>query len=253
MKKIQTKIVTIGGGRSEITVHIDTEIVKLTKKKTPQLLFIPTASSDDPEYVDYIKKQYVDLLGCKMNTLLLLQQKYSKQEIEKLIFKADIIYVGGGNTLMMMRKWRKLGLDKMLKTAWVKGKVMCGLSAGSICWHESGHSDSMHYYDSKNWDYIRVHCLNFLPFTHCPHYDSQTGGKKRKDDFKQMMKKYPGQIGIACEDGVAIEYINDRFKVLSQQSSKNAYRVYWHKGNYFEEKLKNKEKFLPLKSLIKLK
>ena len=99
-----------------------------------------------------------------MKILYLLREKYTKKQLETLISEANIIYVGGGNTLMMMRKWRQLGVDKMLKKAWQKGTVMCGLSAGSICWFESGHSDSMWYYDKKNWDYIRVRCLNFIPF-----------------------------------------------------------------------------------------
>lgn len=253
MKKIKTKIITIGGGNSEQTLNIDEQIVRLSNKKRPRLLFIPTASSDDLKYVEYIRKQYVDKLGCEMKSLFLFKEVYTKKELENLISEADIIYVGGGNTLMMIRKWRRLGIDKMLEEAWKKGTVMCGLSAGSICWYESGHSDSMHYYNPKNWDYIRVRSLNFLPFIHCPHYDSQTGKKKRKNDFKRMMKKYPGQIGIVCDDGVALEYIDDQFKVLNDQPNKSAYRVYWKKGKFFEEKLENDEKFLPIKTLTQIK
>lgn len=252
MKKITTKIITIGGGNSEKTLHIDTEIVRLTSKKHPKLLFIPTASSDDLEYVASIKKQFVGKLGCEMKTLLLHSQKYSKKELETRIAEADIIYVGGGNTLMMMGKWKRLGIDQMLKKAWKKGTVMCGISAGSIYWHESGHSDSMHFYHPEKWDYIRVRGLNLLPFINCPHYDSETGGKKRKSDFKRMMKKYPGQVGVACDDGVAIEYNGEELKVLSIQEDKNAYRVYWKKGEYFEEKLENRDRFLPIKSLTEI-
>lgn len=249
MKKMSTKIITIGGGNSEKTLFIDQCIVDATEKKNPKLLFIPTASSDDMEYADYIKKQYVDRLGCQMKSLLLHHETHSKKQLEELISDTDIVYVGGGNTLMMMKKWRSLGIDKLLKKAWEKGTVVAGISAGSICWHESGHSDSMHYYHPDQWDYIRVRGLGFLPFIHCPHYDSQTGGKKRKEDFKRMMKKYPSQVGVACEDGVAIEYRAETFRVLTDQATKNAYRVYWKKGKYVEEKLENREEFLSIKSL----
>ncbi len=242
-------VITIGGGRWKTVLHIDQAIVQLTKKKQPTLLFIPTASSDDLKYVSAMEKRYVDELGCKMNTLLLLREKYSKEQIKKMISDADIIYVGGGNTLMMMKKWRRLGLDKLLKKAWKDDKVLCGVSAGSICWFESGHSDSMYYYHPKKWDYIRVHGLNFLPFIHCPHYDSETADKKRKDDFKRMLKKYPGHIGVACDDGVAIAWIDDKFKILSESKNANAYRVYWKRGKFYEEELKNKDEFLPIESL----
>lgn len=244
------KIMTIGGGQAENIQHIDDEIVRLSGKKKPKLLFIPTASSDDEKYLPYIEKRFAKNRGCEMTAMLLLREKYSKKQLEALISEADIIYVGGGNTLMMMRKWRRLGVDKMLKRAWHKGTVMCGLSAGSICWFESGHSDSMWYYDKKNWDYIRVRSLNFLPFIHCPHYDSQTGSKKRKNDFKRMMKKYPGQIGITCDDEVAIEWLDDRCRVLSANKGKHAYRVYWKGGKFYEERLENTKQFLPVKNLM---
>ncbi len=243
------KIVTIGGGSHKGNHHINKEIVKLTGKKKPKLLFIPTASSDEPAYVEVIEKTF-RALGCTVKNLLLLSKEYSKKELSEIIMEADIIYVGGGNTLMMMGKWKRLGVDKLLKKAWQKGAVLCGTSAGSICWYESGHSDSTYYYNPKKWDYIRVRCLNFLPFIHCPHYDSQTGSKKRKNDFKRMMKKYPGQIAIACDENVAVEYLDDKFRVLSNQKTANAYRVYWKRGKFYEEKLENRSKFLPVKKLL---
>ncbi len=242
------KIVTIGGGSHKGNRHINKEIVKLTSKKKPKLLFIPTASSDEPLYVEVIKKNF-GTLGCTVKNLLLLSQKYSKRELENLILSANIIYVGGGNTLMMMRKWRRLGVDKLIKQAWKKGTVLCGTSAGSICWYESGHSNSMYYYNPKKWDYIRVHGLSFLSFINCPHYDSDTGGKKRKNDFKRMMKKYPGQIGITCDNNVAIEYLDDKFRVLSNKKTSQAYRVYWKRGKFYEEKLENQKDYLSIDSL----
>ena len=243
------KIITIGGGSLKGNLHINKEIVKLTGKKNPKLLFIPTASSDEARYIEVIEKSF-KALGCSVKNLLLLSKKYSKKELKNLILGADIIYVGGGNTLMMMRKWRRLGIDKLLKKAWQKGAVMCGSSAGSICWYESGHSDSMYYYSPKKWDYIRVRCLDLLPFVHCPHYDSQTGNKKRKNDFKHMMKKYPSQIGIVCDDSVAIEYLDNQFRVLSNRKTSNAYRVYWKRGKFYEKKLENTDKFLSVKNLF---
>ncbi len=243
------KIVTIGGGSHQGNHHINKEIVRLTGKKKPKLLFIPTASSDEARYVEVMEENY-GALGCTVKSLLLLKQTYSKKELSDLILSADIIYVGGGNTLMMMKKWRRLGVDKLIKKAWQKGAVMCGVSAGSICWYESGHSDSMWYYHPKKWDYIRVHGLNFLPFIHCPHYDSQTGAKKRKNDFKRMMKKYPGQIGITCDDNVAIEFLDEKFRVLSEQKDSHAYRVYWKRGRFYEEKITNRKEFLPTKKQL---
>src|SRR3989338_5960150 len=104
-KKENMKIVAIGGG--EIgrpgypveTTKIDKEIIALTGKTNPRLLFIPTASSDSELYYETVKKHFGKTLGCKTDVLYLINKDLSKKEIEQTIFGADIIYVGGGNTL----------------------------------------------------------------------------------------------------------------------------------------------------------
>lgn len=139
------KIVAIGGG--EIgrpgypveTLSIDTEVVKLTNKKKPNLLFLPTASKDDFGYTKVVEDYYGKRLGCEVEPLYL----YSKPTLETLkraVYRADIIYVGGGNTLSMMTMWRKTGLDKVLLQA--EDKIFAGVSAGAICWFRGGLSDS---------------------------------------------------------------------------------------------------------------
>ena len=185
------KIVAIGGGeiRNSETLAIDKEIIRLVQKERPKLLFIPTADSDSENYYNSINKYYGKKLGCKTDVLYLLKKTPSPKEIKNKILDADIIYVGGGNTLKMMKLWRRLGVDKLLKTAWQRGIVLCGLSAGSICWFESGHSDSMSFYNPKKWKYINVHGLGFIKGIHCPHYNSQTLGVPRKNHFRKMIKK----------------------------------------------------------------
>ena len=55
---------------------------------------------------------------------------------------------------MMMRRWKFLGIDRQILKAYRRGTVLAGASAGSICWFESGHSDSMRGYGHDPWDYI---------------------------------------------------------------------------------------------------
>ena len=136
------KIVAIGGGeigRSGYpveTTEIDQEIIRLSGKSKPRMLFIPTASSDSESYYNVVKNHFGTSLSCKVDVLYLLVNKPSRKEIEEKILSSDIIYVGGGNTLKMMKLWRKLGVDRLLKAAYDKGTVLCGLSAGAICWFE---------------------------------------------------------------------------------------------------------------------
>ncbi|MCY7409934.1 MAG: Type 1 glutamine amidotransferase-like domain-containing protein, partial [Chitinophagales bacterium] len=110
MKK---KIIAIGGGSMAlgVTAAIDQEIISLCEKKNPTALLIPTATSDEPQYFKDFQKIYGNKYGCKTAVLELIKAVPSKKTIQKKINDADIIYVGGGNTLMMMRKWRFLGVD----------------------------------------------------------------------------------------------------------------------------------------------
>ena len=138
-------IVAIGGGKigTRETLPIDREIIRLSNKKNPKFLFIPTARSDSEIYWKRVRKYFGDFLKCKTEVLFLIKEKPSRKQIRSKISSADIIYVGGGNTLQMMRIWRRLGVDKLLIAAYEMGTVLAGISAGSICWFDSGHSDSM--------------------------------------------------------------------------------------------------------------
>ena len=206
-------IIAIGGG--EIgrpgypieTTQIDKEIIRLTGKKNPRLLFIPTASSDSESYYEVVKKYVGNKLGCKTGVLYLIKEKLSKKEIEEKILKSDIIYVGGGDTLKMMNVWRKNGVDKILKQAYEKGIILSGISAGSICWFKSGISDSKRF-TNPNADLIKVSGLGLINALHSPHYDFE---KNRKPDLKKMMKKNSG-VAIAIDNCCAIEVIEDKFK-----------------------------------------
>ncbi len=230
-------IITIGGGSASQgeTLAIDKEIVRLTKKSKPSLLFIPTASDDNENYWKAIDKHF-QKLGCETDVLFLIKEKPERKKIAEKIAKADIIYVGGGNTLKMMKLWRKLGVDKMLKTAWEKDKVLCGVSAGSICWYESGHSDSMSFYHPEKWDYINVRGLGFLKGIHCPHYNGKTLGIARRSSFKKMMMKIGG-TGFAVDNSCALMFEGKQISSISAKKGAAAYKVFKKKGKIIEQKI----------------
>lgn len=240
-------IVTIGGGgigkpcsKFETTTKIDKEIIRLTGKKNPRLLFIPTASSDSEPYVETIKNHFGKKLGCKIDVLYLIKEKPTPKEIKEKILNVDIIYVGGGNTLKMMKLWRKNGVDKALKQAYNKGVILSGLSAGSICWFDSGHSDSMSFYHHKKWKYIKVKGLGLIKGIHCPHYDSSTLGVPRKKHFQNMIKKFGG-LGIAIDNNCAIEFINGEYsKLITSKPHAGAYKIYKKSGKIISEKIEQK-------------
>jgi dipeptidase E len=246
-------IVAIGGGeiRTRGTAPIDREIIRLSQKKHPRLLFIPTASSDSERYWEHVQKYFGGFLQCKTDVLFLIKEQLSKERIRRKILSADIVYVGGGNTLQMMRIWRRLGVDKLLASAYENGTVLSGISAGAICWFDSGHSDSMSFYNPRKWQYINVRGLGLVRGIHCPHYNSMTRGIPRRRHFRGMIQKIGG-MGIAIENNCAIEFIDGRFyKVVSSKPHSRAYRVYKSGGKVVVEQIRQEKQLAPIESLAR--
>ena len=245
------KIIAIGGG--EIgrpgfpveTTAIDKEIIKLSNKKKPKLLFIPTASSDSEGYIEVVKKHFGKKLNCEVNVLYLIKEKQPKKEIENKIYNSDIVYVGGGNTSKMMKIWRKTGVDRMLLKAWRKGIVMSGLSAGSICWFKFGNSDSRKF-TNQNASLIKVKGLGLISALHCPHYNIEPD---RKIELKKMMKKTSG-VAIAIDNCCALEIIDNKYRIITSKPKANAYKIYWKTNNFYEEKIEKESEMKPLKNLL---
>ena len=245
------KIVAIGGGsigfgaaKPEV-IPISREIIRLSGKKNPRLLFIPTASSDDKAYIRAAKSHFGSLLKCDVDVLCLWDKAPSRSEAARKVRWADILYVGGGNTLKMMLRWKLFGVDKLLREAGKKGKVLCGSSAGALCWFQQGNSDSRKFRNPKA-KLIKVTGLGFINALGCPHYD---GEKDRKPELKEMMKKTPG-VAIAMDNCAALEVVGEKARPVISKSTAGVYRVYWKAGKYFEEKLP-KGKWFELEPLTK--
>lgn len=256
MKK---KIVAIGGGENGRlledgsatlyeTEKIDEEIVKLTKKKKPNYLFINHSMCFSEEiqesYFNVMKKIYGDKFGCECKHLC-SNDLLDKNLVDELVEWADIIYEGGGDTKAMINLWMKTGFDKILYDAWNKGKVICGISAGAVCWFKECNSDSI--CDGENI-FGTVECLNWFDLFVTPHCDENG----RYISTKEQLQKN-GQVGIMLSNRSAIEIIDDKFKIilnkLDNKPEPYVLKSYWNNGKYHEEKLVNEIEFLPIDKL----
>ena len=245
------KIVAIGGG--EIgrpgtvveTLEIDLEIIRLSGKQRPKLLFIPTAASDADWYCNAVQQHFGGRLGCEVGILYLLSNRQTKREIEEKVLASDIIYVGGGNTLKMLIEWRKRGVDEVLLRAYENDIVLSGLSAGAICWFRYGDSDSRRF---KNPDanLIRIRGLNIINALCCPHYDTNEG---RKEHVKTLMRKTPG-VAVGLDNCSAIECVDDKYRIITSKSTASAFKLFWLNGKYHEEVIEKTKTFLSLESLL---
>lgn len=221
------KLICIGGGEIPRvkngvklpyeTKAIDEEIVKISEKTNPKLLFIGTASTNSYDYFMVIKKIFEDL-GCIVSNLDLLQDDLNMEKVKNSILNTDIIYVGGGNTRFMLEKWKELGVDKLLIEAYNRGIVCSGLSAGSYCWFK------------LNYDLING--LGIINAVNCVHYEQKD--EQARNKLYDVVKK-TGLEGIALENCVALEIVDDKMKIVKSNNSKNAYKITYKNNQFVEE------------------
>jgi len=243
------KIVAIGGGElKELeTLPIDKEIVSLTGKRNPRALFIPTASNDAEGYWKTFQEVYGKKLGCTPNVLYLIREKPTRNEIEDKILNADLIYVGGGNTLKLLKIWKKVGVDRVLKQAYENGIVISGLSAGAICWFKYGCSDARRFSRPEDTTFMRVSGLNLINLTVSPHHIRE---KNRDDGLIKLMKHTSG-VAIALDDNSALEIVGDTYRIINSQKEAGAKKVYYLKGKPYQDKIEIKREYHPLSDLVK--
>lgn len=213
---MKTQIIAIGGGamsKTTDTFPIEKYILDQTGKSDPKICFMATATGD----ADRDITRFYEVFGnfhCERTHLSLFS---APKDIESLLMKQNVIYVGGGNTRNLLALWREWSVDKILFNAWKNGIVLTGFSAGSICWFEEGLSD----YIPSELNPIKA--LGFLQGSHCPHYDSESN---RRTIYCDLISKGKLSDGIAAEDDVALHYINGKLThVISANPYGMAYDV----------------------------
>ena len=228
------RIIAIGGGelREKTTLAIDEYIANLAKEaageRRANALFIPTASHDFMPYYNTFHKVYTGVFNIKTDVLLSV---FKEPDIEKWrgkIEKADVIYVGGGDTVFMIEHWKQVGLLPLIEEAYNAGKLIVGLSAGAICWFSDIYTDSLKTEDGTK--YAMFKGLGWIQGIISPHYNS------RMLDFDKIVcYNYPCAFGI--EDDAAL-VIEDGEVVGSITSGGSAYRLLVdEKGTLTKEKI----------------
>ena len=210
-------IVAMGGGGFSMepnNLALDEFVLELTGVGRPKVCFVPTASGDSSLYLERFYECF-GALPCEPSDLSLFRR--TGDDLRERVLAQDVIYVGGGNTFNMLTLWRAHGLDVLLREAYEQGTIMCGLSAGSLCWYESGVTDSF-----GSLDAIRDG-LGFISGSHCPHYD---GEANRKPTYERLVGEGGLPGGVAADDGVGLVYRGGRLvEVVSSRPEAGAYRV----------------------------
>jgi peptidase E len=142
---------------------------------------------------------------------------WPRPDLREHVLAQDAVYVSGGSTANAIAIWRVHGFDRVLREAWEGGILLCGWSAGMICWFEAGVTDSF----GPQFEGMRDG-LGFLSGSACPHYD--TDENRRPVYQKLVADGFPS--GYAADDGAALHFVGtDLHEAVAVTPDARAYRV----------------------------
>jgi peptidase E len=147
-----------------------------------------------------------------------------------LLLDQDVVWVGGGSVANLLAVWRLHGLDEIFTDVWRAGVVLGGVSAGSICWHAGGITDSFGPDLKPVTD-----GLGFVPYSNGVHYDSEV---MRRPTFHNLIAGGVIPDGYSTDDGAGLVYRGtDLFEAVTEIRGKSAYWVHKEGSAAVEETL----------------
>jgi dipeptidase E len=220
MRSRTPQIVALGGGGFSMerdSSLLDDYVLSLTDSERPRVCFLPTASGDADHYVVRFYRRFA--ASCDTSHVSLFRRDQGtggvEDDLATHLLSQDLIYVGGGNVVSMLGAWRAHGLDDVLRKAWRKGIVLCGPSAGSLCWFDEALSA---FHGAPRG----VRGLGLLPYSNCVHYDAEPA---RRAEYHRFVGDGM-RPGFAAEDGVALHFRRTHLKrAVSSRPDGCAYRV----------------------------
>ncbi|MCL2770050.1 MAG: peptidase E [Solirubrobacterales bacterium] len=228
----EPQIVALGGGGFSMekdSALLDDYVLALTGALRPRVCFLPTASGDADHYIVRFYRRFAPTCDASHVSLFRRDQGVSgvEDDLESHLLSQDLIYVGGGSMVSMLGAWRAHGIDKVLRKAWRAGIVLCGPSAGSLCWFQDALSA---FHGAPRC----VRGLGLLPYSNCVHYDAEPD---RRAEYRCFVAG--GMLpGFAAEDGVALHFRDTRLeRVVASRAGARAYRIECQRGDVVEERL----------------
>jgi peptidase E len=217
METAARQIVAFGGGGFSMESGnplLDDYVLGLTQAERPRVCFLPSASGDADHYIVRFYRAF-SAHRCEPTHISLFRREQGPSDLRRHLLSQDLIYVGGGSVVSLLGVWRAHGIDSILREAWEAGVVLCGLSAGSLCWFAEAVS-------GFHGEPKRLRGLGLLPFSNCVHYER---GSKRGEAYHGFLRE--GMCGgYAAEDGAALHFRGEELsRVVASRPQARGYRL----------------------------
>jgi dipeptidase E len=209
------QIVAFGGGGFSMewgNTLLDDFVLGLTGAARPKVCFLPTASGDADHYVVRFYRAFSSD-RCEPSHISLFRRETGVGDPRAHLLSQDLIYVGGGSLVSLLGTWKAHGLDRILREAWESGVVLCGGSAGALCWFAHAMSG---FHEGPERE---VDALGLLPWSCAVHYNEEQG---RRDAFLQAIGEgLPA--GYGAGDSAALHFVGTELaEVVSSRPSATA-------------------------------
>jgi peptidase E len=134
------RIFVLGGGGFTSSIKdlaLDHHLLSLTDAEEPRICLLPTASGDPEDQIKRFYATYRDT-GARLSHVSLFRLGDLKRPLRDHLLDQDAIYAGGGSMVNLLALWNAHDVAETLTEAWRRGVVLCGVSAGAMCWFEGG-------------------------------------------------------------------------------------------------------------------
>jgi len=190
--------------------------LELSGATAPRVCWVGTAGGEDPVGRGRVLGALAEA-GARPSYLTLFPWP-NVDDVTAHLLAQDVVWVGGGSVINLLALWRAHGVEAAMRTAWEAGVVLGGVSAGSLCWHTGGTTDSY------GPDLRPVtNGLGLLPYSNCPHYDSE---EQRRPLYHRLVADGTLAAGWATDDGVGLVFRGTELvEAVGERQDAAAWRV----------------------------
>jgi peptidase E len=205
-------------GVTRVGPLVDHAIVLAGSPARPRVCLMATASGDNPAaYAAAYAALARDRPDVRVSHLALFPMP-NVDDVRAHLLEQHVVWVGGGSVVNLLAVWRVHGLPAVLREAWEAGVVLAGVSAGSLCWHRGGTTDSFGPALSPV-----MNGLGLLPYSNTPHYDSEP---RRRPLYQRLVAEGELPAGWATDDRVGLHFAGTELAaVVADEPGRYAWRV----------------------------